>query len=193
MIFLLCAINFFLDCIFRNSFILDVCQSSEYAFQKQPSGGVLKNNCSENMQQIYRNLQSNFIEITLWHGCSPVNFLHIFRTPFLRNTSRWLLLAFGVGSKIANNVASCNNLQFSEAAIPYIQSKKQFVRFSYTSTVGFAKWHTASPCNCGTRTFANGCFSSLSPSLVYTVILINFGFIICWCMRSVYQIIKTKY
>ena len=35
-----------------------------------------------------------FIEITLWHGCSPVNFLHIFRTPFLKNTSRWLLLFF---------------------------------------------------------------------------------------------------
>ena len=28
-------------------------------------------------------LQSSFIEITLWHGCSPVNLLHIFRTPFL--------------------------------------------------------------------------------------------------------------
>ena len=37
-------------------------------------------------------LQSNFIEITLWHECSPVNLLHIFRTPFLKNTSRWLLL-----------------------------------------------------------------------------------------------------
>ena len=31
----------------------------------------------------------NFIEITLWHGCSPVNLLHIFRTPFLKNTSGW--------------------------------------------------------------------------------------------------------
>ena len=27
-------------------------------------------------------LQSNFTEITLWHGCSPVNLLHIFRTHF---------------------------------------------------------------------------------------------------------------
>ena len=35
--------------------------------------------------------QSNFIEITLRHGCSPVNFLHIFRTPFSKNTSGWLL------------------------------------------------------------------------------------------------------
>ena len=34
----------------------------------------------------------NFIEITLWHGCSPVNLLQIFRTPFLKNTPSWLLL-----------------------------------------------------------------------------------------------------
>ena len=40
-------------------------------------------------------LQSNFIEITLRHGCSPVNLLHIFRTPFSRNTSGWLLLNIG--------------------------------------------------------------------------------------------------
>ena len=31
-------------------------------------------------------------EITLRHECSPVNLLYIFRTPFLKNTSRWLLL-----------------------------------------------------------------------------------------------------
>ena len=32
---------------------------------------------------IWIKLQSNFIEITLRHGCSAVNLLHIFRTPFL--------------------------------------------------------------------------------------------------------------
>ena len=37
-------------------------------------------------------LKSNFIEIALRHGCSPLNLLHIFRTPFPRNTSGWLLL-----------------------------------------------------------------------------------------------------
>ena len=37
-------------------------------------------------------LQSNFIEIALWHGCSPVNLLHIFRVPFPKNTSGRLLL-----------------------------------------------------------------------------------------------------
>ena len=30
--------------------------------------------------------------ITLRYGCSPVNLLHVFRTPFPRNTSGWLLL-----------------------------------------------------------------------------------------------------
>ena len=34
-------------------------------------------------------LQSNFVEIALQHGCSPVNLLHIFRTPFPKNTSGW--------------------------------------------------------------------------------------------------------
>ena len=37
-------------------------------------------------------LQSNFIEITLRLGCSPINFLLIFRTPFPENTSGGLLL-----------------------------------------------------------------------------------------------------
>ena len=37
-------------------------------------------------------LLCNFIEIALRHGFSPVNLLHIFRTPFLKNTSGWLLL-----------------------------------------------------------------------------------------------------
>ena len=37
-------------------------------------------------------LQNNFIKITLRHGCSPVNLLHIFRTPFPKNTPGWLFL-----------------------------------------------------------------------------------------------------
>ena len=37
-------------------------------------------------------LLCGFIEITLLHGCSPVDLLHIFRTPFPRITSEWLLL-----------------------------------------------------------------------------------------------------
>ena len=37
-------------------------------------------------------LLCSFIEITLWHGCSPVNLLHFFRTPFPKNTYGGLLL-----------------------------------------------------------------------------------------------------
>ena len=37
-------------------------------------------------------LQSNFIEITLLHRCSPVHLMHIFRTTFPRKTPGWLLL-----------------------------------------------------------------------------------------------------
>ena len=39
-------------------------------------------------------LQSSVFEIALRHGCSHVNLLHIFRTPFPRNTSWWLLLQY---------------------------------------------------------------------------------------------------
>ena len=39
-----------------------------------------------------RNMRGNFIEIELPHGCSTVNLLHIFRTPFHKNTTRGLLL-----------------------------------------------------------------------------------------------------
>ena len=46
-------------------------------------------------------LQSNFIEIALWHGCSPVNLLHIFRTTFPKNTTGPLLL-FVAFQKVEN-------------------------------------------------------------------------------------------
>ena len=41
-------------------------------------------------------LQSNFTEITLRYGCSPVNLRHIFRTPFLKSTSGRLLMFMGI-------------------------------------------------------------------------------------------------
>ena len=38
-------------------------------------------------------LLCNIIKIALRHGCSPVNLLHIFRTPFLKNIRGRLLLS----------------------------------------------------------------------------------------------------
>ena len=48
-------------------------------------------NLQENTHDEVR-LQSNFIEIALRHGCSPLNLLHIFRIAFSKNTSGRLLL-----------------------------------------------------------------------------------------------------
>ena len=93
-----------------NTFIKDMSFSFMCNIQKQPLRGVLMKRCSENMQQIYRRtpmpsaisikLLCNFMEITLRHGCSPVNFLHIFRKPFLKNTSEGLLQDIGIADKI---------------------------------------------------------------------------------------------
>ena len=52
-------------------------------------------------------LQSNFIEITLRHGCSPVNLLHIFRTPFLKNTSGRLLQKISIHLQMVSEAAVC--------------------------------------------------------------------------------------
>ena len=50
----------------------------------------------------------NFIEITLWHGCSPTTLLYVFRTPFPKNTSGRLLLKILIKLKNSNL-----NLQYS--------------------------------------------------------------------------------
>ena len=82
-------ISLFLECLLFGSF-----GSLSDFFQKLAKlvKGVLK-------------ICSNFIEITLRHECSPVILLYIFRIPFSKKTSGWLLLnqvtcLANVGSKI---------------------------------------------------------------------------------------------
>ena len=64
--------------------------------QKQPSIGVLRKRCYKNIEQIYRKTPvpkcDSVIEVALRHGYSPVNLLHIFRTPFNKNKYGGLLL-----------------------------------------------------------------------------------------------------
>ena len=88
------------------SFFMTINSFYNFKFRQQPFRDVLKKRCYENMQQIYKRtpmpkcvstkLQSNFIEIILRHGCSPVNLQHVFRTTFPKNTSEGLLLKFQV-------------------------------------------------------------------------------------------------
>ena len=62
------------------------------------------------------------IEITLRHGCSPVNLLHIFRTTFLNNTSGRLLLKCVFRSSVVefNNTETCKPV-----ILKWFQSKVQ--------------------------------------------------------------------
>ena len=51
---------------------------------------------------ISKKLHSNFIEIALWHGYSPVNLMHIFRTTFLKNSTGGVFWIFSLLLAIVN-------------------------------------------------------------------------------------------
>ena len=94
-------INFITKRVTWNYFYSNICwimlKLSKAAFPEVFLGkGVLKI-CSKFTEHAFWNaisikLQSNFIEITLRHGCSPVSLLHIFRKLLPKNTSGGLLL-----------------------------------------------------------------------------------------------------
>ena len=92
-----------------------ICWPKKSEFQKQLiTGGVLVKNVffeiSQNLQENTGAFHSghvrvsffikllpqacNFIKKRLWHRCFPVNFAKFLGTPFLQNTSGWLLLEF---------------------------------------------------------------------------------------------------
>ena len=79
-------------------------------------------------------MQSNFIEIALRHGCSPINLLHIFRTPFPRNTSRWLLLKVGVTQKLIH----IDSIPSGRSRISEVLWKKLLRKYSKTF---WKNWH----------------------------------------------------
>ena len=109
--------------------------------QKQPSRDVLGRRCSEYMLQIYRRTQCrkaisimllcNFIENKLWHGCSPVNLLHIFRTPFQQNTSGELLL-FCYDMTIVQKLFCCTHAQLYKKSSNLIKNC-MFLAWSHDS------------------------------------------------------------
>ena len=77
--------------------VLQIFMNGLRIMQKQPPKGVPKRYSKFTGEHPCRSaisikLLCSFIEIVLRHGFSPVNLLHIFRTPFLKNTSGRLLL-----------------------------------------------------------------------------------------------------
>ena len=83
------------------------------------------------MQQIYRGtpMPKCDFEITLRHGCSPVNLLQIFRTLFIENTSGRLLL-------IIRRIAYENNYALALLVSVRIQSKCGKIRTRNNSVFG---------------------------------------------------------
>ena len=68
-------------------------------------------------QQKQSCLLCNFFEIALWHGCSPLNLLYIFRTSFPKNTSGGLLLlqtqkGYSTWLNVKNCSDSCATLEW---------------------------------------------------------------------------------
>ena len=65
---------------------------SEAATQRCSQEKVFWKYAANLLENTHAEVRFHFIEISLRHGCSPVNLLHIFRTTFTKNTSWWLLL-----------------------------------------------------------------------------------------------------
>ena len=82
-------------------------------------------------------LLSNFIEITLQYGRSPLNLLHIFRTPFSKNTSRglcfwhdrWTLYSYGVPHlSCLFYVMECQGISFLSLLFYYVYFVEKFTQ-----------------------------------------------------------------
>ena len=80
-------------------------------------------------------LQSNFIEIKLQHGCSPVNLLHIFITYFPKNTSGELLLSNQI------KYCFCDNLLETmwKLLSLWIRVVSWWYKFAYSCKIYFPK------------------------------------------------------
>ena len=82
-------------------------------------------------------LLCNVIEIALPDGCSPVNLLYIFRTPFPKNTSGrlllnvqlWKELFYNVIYDTANKYIWCCNVTAVEGRIPLDNMPNFFTKF----------------------------------------------------------------
>ena len=80
-------------------------------------------------------LQSNFIEIAFRHGCCPVNLLHIFRTPFVKNTSVWLLLKISKSIGILYKSRDVLSKQcLKQLYFSFIHSYVNYANIAWTST-----------------------------------------------------------
>ena len=86
-------------------------------------------------------LLCNFIEIAIQHGCSPVDLLHIFGTPFPKNTSGRLLLK-GFDQRFRRTIfriVFCSTPTFAEHH-PTIASKVKYETTIHNSAKCFSSY-----------------------------------------------------
>ena len=106
---------------------------------KQPSRGVIRKDVLKISSKftgehpcqsvISIKLHCNFIEITLRDGCSPANFLRIFKTPFPKKNSCGLLLK--------KNFRRCDSHGLLQSIFPTLDFIKIFLRKSYQQGPNF--------------------------------------------------------
>ena len=100
----------FIGELFTTMFSPNICRSSRLeVFLQKGALKIVSKFTREHLCQsvISIKLQCNLIEIALQHGCSTVNLLHIFRTPFYKITSgRLLLYLFIISWSVSNRFNS---------------------------------------------------------------------------------------
>ena len=70
----------------------------------------------------------NFIDITLLQGCSPVNLSHIFRTPFLKNTSGLWMQSVWSGASILSSELKTHQESSIELNFKFQVTKKSDIK-----------------------------------------------------------------
>ena len=91
-------------------------------------------------------VQSNFIEIALRRGCSPVNLTHIFRTSFAKKTSGWLLL--NIGNLTKHALKTCELFQsmltgfitFLRMSVTFLKNRSDICQYNYWWKFRLINW-----------------------------------------------------
>ena len=75
-------------------------------------------------------LQSNVMEITLWHECSPVNLLHVFRAPLKAVLSRLYTVKF-TWSNLLNQI---NLIMYTAKFDAFLFDQSSLIKFRKNRT-----------------------------------------------------------
>ena len=114
-------------------------------------------------------LKSNFIEIAHRHGCSPVNLLYIFITPFTKNASgRLVLYIYDLLPSIRSSRRHVNSFNM-------VSCKSEYFKNSFIPNL-INEWNKLDPCirsSTSYNLFRNTLLKLISPVQIILLININ--------------------